>query len=321
MRKILLIDDDPMILEILQRWLHQGLGAVVHVEHEFSNARLAVETEHWDVVIVDVHLADGNGLELVKHIRDYQKNCRVLMISGQVTTQFSLDALNHKVDGFLQKPLKKDHFLAVVGDLYKTRKGLNVLAIGAHPDDVEIGCGGTLLRHDQEGDQVHVLTLSQGGQGGDTAQRNQESRRAALFMNASLMLGDLEDTRISEGPETIQVISRAINKFRPDVIYTHSPNDAHQDHRNVYQATLIAARGVPGLACYQSPSTNIHFRPSRFADISDYLELKQQLVQCFDSQTSKCRYLKPSLIAATAEYWGRFSGYGFIEPFEVIRSV
>ena len=321
MNKILVIDDDPMILEILDRWLEQGLNARVTMEHHFDDARLLLEAENWDVVIIDVHLRDGNGLDLVNHIRVFQNDCRVLMISGRSSTRISLDALNLGVDGFIQKPLAKEHLLNVVGEFLNQQKGLNVLAIGAHPDDVEIGCGGTLLKHDQQGDRVHVLTLSKGEQGGDSEQRNQESQRAALFMNATLMLADLEDTRISEGPETIRAISRAIEQYQPDLIYTHSPNDAHQDHRNVFKATMIAARGVPGLVCYQSPSTNIHFKPSRFADITDVLDLKQQLVQCYDSQTSKCQYLKPSLIAATAEYWGRFSGYGYIEPFEVIRSV
>ncbi|MBL4773773.1 MAG: hypothetical protein JKX98_09320 [Alcanivoracaceae bacterium] len=78
---------------------------------------------------------------------------------------------------------------------------------------------------------------------------------------------------------------------------------------------------VKNLECYQSPSSTIDFKPSRFSDITQQLKQKIELIKCYASQYEKCRYLKQSLISSTAEYWGRFSTYGMVEPFEVIWSV
>ena len=321
MKKILIIDDDKNILEILHRWLSELPDVTVHCANSDEEARIKIENNSWDLVITDVFLEDGNGLDTIQCIRKHQKHSRIILISGNVTTDVSLKALNLHVDAFLQKPLDKGELQERTIALLSEHQCLKVLAIGAHPDDVEIGCGGTLARHAEDGDDIAILTLSRGEKGGAASERAVEAQHAASLLQAELMLGCLEDTKITAGPETIDLIQHAIKRFQPDIIYTHSAHDAHQDHRNVFQATMIAARRIPQLECYQSPSSSIDFRPSRFADIAPFIRHKQQLVQCYDSQLKKCRYLKPSLIEATAEYWGRFCNYGLIEPFEVIRSV
>src|SRR5581483_10058558 len=96
-----------------------------------------------------------------------------------------------------------------------------VLAIGAHPDDVEIGCGGTLLAHVARGDVVAVLTLTGGEHGGSVSERADESRRAAALMGVRLFHAALADTSVEEGRTTISVIEDVIAEFRPDIIYTH----------------------------------------------------------------------------------------------------
>jgi len=131
---------------------------------------------------------------------------------------------------------------------------------------------------------------------------------------------DLRDTYITDGPETIKVIEDAIIKIKPDIIYTHSICDNHQDHRNTYLATMVAARSVQHVYSYLSPSCNINFRPLHFEHIKEYMDDKIKLIGFHRSQTTKVAYLADSLIRSTAEYWGRFSKYGIVEPFEVIRS-
>src|SRR5262249_48999323 len=129
-----------------------------------------------------------------------------------------------------------------------------VLAIGAHPDDVEIGCGGAMVKHRLHGDVLQILTLSRGAAGGDVHQRAIEAQNAATLLGATLQLGNLRDTYISEGTETIKIIEAAIRELQPTHVYTHCVEDTHQDHRAVHTATLVAARGVPNVYCYQSPS-------------------------------------------------------------------
>jgi len=194
-----------------------------------------------------------------------------------------------------------------------------ILAVGAHPDDVEIGCGGTLALHAARGDRVIILTLCAGEQAGHPGQRATESSRAAERIGAELVLEQLDDTRIPEGPATISAIERVVRAVSPDVVYVHTEQDRHQDHRNVHRAAMVATRNVPSVYCYQSPSTTTAFQPTRFVPIDEQLQTKLELLALYDSQSSTKGYLAPRLIEATAVYWGRFAGAGVVEPYEVVR--
>lgn len=199
------------------------------------------------------------------------------------------------------------------------REPVTVLAIGAHPDDVEIGCGGALASHVKRGDRVVVLTLSGGEKAGSVRQRANESKAAANRLGAELVLESLPDTEIAEGPETINAIERVIKRVSPDVVYVHSESDRHQDHRAVHRATMTAARHVASVYCYQSPSSTTGFEPTRFVRIDEHMDTKLELIELYASQATTRSYLAPRLIEATAVYWGRYAGAGSVEPFEVVR--
>lgn len=194
-----------------------------------------------------------------------------------------------------------------------------VLAIGAHPDDVEIGCGGTLASHVRHGDRVVILTLSAGERAGAPAVRSRESVASASRLGAELVLETLDDTRISEGPTTIAAIETVIARLDPSAVYVHTESDRHQDHRNVHRAAMVATRNVPSVFCYQSPSSTTHFSPTRFVPIAEQLSTKLQLLALYGSQSSTKAYLAPAVIEATAVYWSRFARASHVEPFEVVR--
>jgi LmbE family N-acetylglucosaminyl deacetylase len=326
-KKILLIDDDKDILFILERWLRDSGFTNVQSTTSGSEAIEALKQD-WGLIVTDVFLPDLDGIDFAQLVREKELGCRILVMTGSLNTEVTLRALDTRIDGFLPKPINREKFISKVTEQLKhqlkdssQQSKQRVLAIGAHPDDVEIGCGGILIGHRNVGDEIGILTLSNGKCGGDTNTRVEESRQAAEILGATLIMEDLEDTKISEGAETIQVITDAIREFQPDIVYTHSKNDAHQDHRNCHRATVVSARSVPRLQSYQSPSSTIQFMPSRFVDISKAIEEKKELIACYRTQTEKCRYLKESLITSTAEYWGRFAGFGIVEPLEVIRTI
>ncbi|WP_231580858.1 MULTISPECIES: PIG-L deacetylase family protein [unclassified Leucobacter] len=194
-----------------------------------------------------------------------------------------------------------------------------MLAIGAHPDDVEIGAGGILAAHAEAGDRITILTMSRGARGGDADSRQHESLAAAELLGARLFLQDLVDTEIPSSGPTVRLIEEVVREVQPTVVYTHSGHDRHQDHRAVSEATIAATRRVPTVACYQSPSATIDYRPTRFVRIERFLERKLELLRCFDSQTSSRDYLSPEFVTATARYWTRFGGGTAVEPLEVVR--
>jgi LmbE family N-acetylglucosaminyl deacetylase len=194
-----------------------------------------------------------------------------------------------------------------------------VLAVGAHPDDVEIGIGGILLRHVAQGHGVTVLTLTGGEAGGAAADRAEESRKAADLMGARLVHTALADTSVSEGGATIGTILEVVEDIQPTIVYTHTVRDVHQDHRNAHSATLVAARGVQRVFCYQAPSSTVDFKPTRFISIDEFLDRKIEVIRAYTSQVDIRAYLDEELLRATARYWARFAQARYVEPLEVVR--
>jgi two-component system, NtrC family, response regulator HydG len=323
--RILIVDDDPVTGRFLASLLGDEGGFEVACTTDPADALQRASNQNWDLVLTDVEMPGMTGLELLQALRRAAPGLPVVVITGHATLDYAVSALRDHADEFLQKTMPKDLLLQTIGAVVAKSRAARrasrqaVLAIGAHPDDVEIGAAGALLVHRSLGHEVSILTLSRGARGGSQATRAGESELAARALGATLFLDDLKDTKISEGDPTIGAISRVVESVRPTVIYTHSPHDVHQDHRNAHRAAMVAARGVGRVYCFQSPSATVDFRPTRFVTIDDQIEGKLQAIHAFGSQVEIRRYLEPDLIESTARYWSRFGDGRYAEAFEVIR--
>jgi LmbE family N-acetylglucosaminyl deacetylase len=178
---------------------------------------------------------------------------------------------------------------------------MNILAIGAHPDDIELGCGGTLLKASRQGHGVFMYTLTRGAASGDPEQRTKELMRSAKFIGAKrLWIDNFEDTKLSLSSELINHIEFFINKADPDIVLTHSLGDTHHDHRAIAASTIEAGRFIPNILAYEIPVTR-DFKPQVYYDISDVIDDKIELINIFWSQRSKM-FLKSNAIKGIAEY-------------------
>jgi LmbE family N-acetylglucosaminyl deacetylase len=322
--RILMVEDDPdhafFVLEVLQR---RGGFEVVHVTDPTEALRRA--REPWDLVLTDVELPGMTGLELLESVRQVAPDLPVAVLTAHATISNVVTALRSRADEFLQKPLMPDRLIGTVAALVDKGRADRlasrqvVLAIGAHPDDVEIGAGGALAVHADLGHEIAILTLCQGSRGGEAERRAAESQTAARILSAELYLENLDDTGIGEGDPTVGVISRVVDAVAPTTIYTHSIHDVHQDHRNTHSAVMVAAQDVGRVYCYQSPSATVDFRPTRFVSIDRQLDRKLEAIASFDSQVEVRTYLEPDLIQSIARSWSRFAEGRFAEAFEVIR--
>ncbi len=323
--RILLIDDDPALGGYLTRVLRARGGFDVAYELDSAAALRRLATEDWDLLITDIELPGMTGLELLERVRELHPSLPVAVLTGNPTIDYAVSALRSSAAEFLQKPITAEALVAKANELIAAARVARsagremVLAIGAHPDDVEIGAAGTLLAHRAAGDTVAILTLSRGARGGDQLQRARESAEAASVIGARLFLDDLEDTHIAEGSPTIGVIDEVIAATQPTIVYTHSIHDVHQDHRNTHRAVMVAARRVGRVYCYQSPSATVDYRPTHFVAIDDHMGGKLKAIDTFGSQVGVRDYLEPELISSTARYWSRYCGGSHAEPFEVIR--
>lgn len=164
-----------------------------------------------------------------------------------------------------------------------------VLAVGAHPDDLELGCGATMAKLADAGHEVRALVMTSGEQGGSGAVRLAEARTGGRFMGvAALYTRDFPDTRLAECElEMVSAIEDMMRRFNPVIILTHSANDQHQDHRAVHIATLRAGRSHASILCFESPSATAAFSPSVFVDIEDYVEVKTAAVAAHRDQRGK----------------------------------
>jgi LmbE family N-acetylglucosaminyl deacetylase len=322
--RILVVDDDPALGEFLRRVLGAGGYEVAH-ELDSEGALRQVPSGQWDLLITDIELPGMSGLELLERVRELVPGLPVAVLTGHPTVDYTAGPLRQAAAEFLQKPIRRADLLAKANELVeagraaRTASRETVLAIGAHPDDVEIGAGGTLAAHGAAGDVVAILTLSHAAGGQELAERGRAGRAAADILGARLFLRDLEDTHIPEGNPTIAMIEEVIEQVQPTVVYTHSIHDLRQDHRSVHRAALVACRQVSRMYCFQSPSATIDYRPTHFVGVDDYLSRKLKVVGSFGSQAPLRDYMEPELITATARYWARYATGTFAEPFETAR--
>jgi LmbE family N-acetylglucosaminyl deacetylase len=164
---------------------------------------------------------------------------------------------------------------------------MRILAIGAHPDDVEFGCGGTLIKYARQGHDVSLLVMTDGGGGGVGRIRRQEQQAAGDILGVSrLYWGEYPDTAIPLDRESIQRVERVILDVRPDFIFVHSQDDTHQDHRHLSVATITATRYTRNVLFYEGPTTQ-NFSPNVFVDIDGVLQDKTAALQAHKSQVTK----------------------------------
>lgn len=184
---------------------------------------------------------------------------------------------------------------------------MNVLAIGAHPDDLEFGCGGTLYSLMKQGFKIHLLIMTSGEIGGDSKVRRLEQERSARMLKASLRWGGFRDTDIPLTRELIQEIERHIRDLKPQLIFTQYHDDTHQDHRKVSQATSTAARHARSVLMYEGPSTQ-NFNPRVFMNIGPVLKKKMSLLTAHRSQVFQTK-IRDLSIVESAKSTAIFRGY------------
>lgn len=171
---------------------------------------------------------------------------------------------------------------------------MKVLALGAHFDDIEVGCGGTIIKHVNNKDKVYMYVLTDSEYeyyNGTIGRRKEvalkEGREAAAILGVKdLICGGFKTKELAYSVWLIEEINKVIDDLGIDLIYTHWIHDVHQDHSAIGRATLSAARHVPRLLMYRSNwyATTAQFRGSFFVDISPYIETKIKAIKAHKTE-------------------------------------
>jgi len=198
---------------------------------------------------------------------------------------------------------------------------LSVLAISPHPDDLEIGCAGTLIQLAKAGHEVHLAMMTSGEAGGDPDLRRKEQETAAtLYKTKKIHWLGFEDTRVPLTKQSIDALDAVMKLVKPDLVFAPWGDDTHQDHRNTSSQVRSATRYTQNVLFYEVPST-IEFQPDVFVDITKTLAGKVWALKAHRSQVHKVNVAELSILDC-ARSMAHFRGYqGRVEAAEGFKAL
>ena len=224
---------------------------------------------------------------------------------------------------------------------------INVLIVAAHPDDEVLGCGGTAAGLSAHSD-VHIGILGEGitarYPSPESAPQNEldrltaEAKSAAKVLGASdVVFGGLPDNRFDSLPllDIVKTVEGWVDRYKPEIIYTHHPGDLNVDHGLTYRAVLTATRPTEGTSVREIYSFEVAsstewafqsiepvFRPNTFVDITATIDRKIQALQAYKSEVRPFPHPRsPETLRSMARRWGSVSGTEYAEAFELVRSI
>lgn len=218
---------------------------------------------------------------------------------------------------------------------------INILAFGAHPDDVEVLCGGTLAKYQKLGHKISIAIATNGSAGHPTMKpeeivliRRNEALAAAKVIQAELYWLGIDDQYLFDNKETRLIFIDTIRKSKPDVVLSSYPNDYHHDHRLTAELifkTIVAAH-LPGVITEMEPTKSIpvlyfydtlnglNFIPDEYVDITDTINIKKEMLSKHKSQLSAMKEILNADLMASMEinalYRGLQSNVKYAEGFK-----
>lgn len=204
---------------------------------------------------------------------------------------------------------------------------LDILAFGAHPDDVEISCGATLLKYAKEGKSIGIIDLTEGelGTRGSSEKRYEEANKAAEILGLKIRQNlNMGDGVIAQSEENKLKIIECIRKYQPELILANSVHDRHPDHAKgaklVAEASFLSglrkieteSDGLPQQA--YRPKILLHYvqdyylTPDVILDVSETGKEKIELIKCYDSQFYNPSSKEPKTPISGKEFFDYLEG-------------
>jgi len=205
---------------------------------------------------------------------------------------------------------------------------MKILGIGAHYDDLELGCSGTLIKHIKNNDEVTMMVIADSGYKNakgsvvrDHEIAKEEGMKAAKIIGADLKCLDFQTHHVPLDETLTKQINDFIEDYEPDIVYSHWTGDLHRDHENVGKCTLMAARHVPRFLMYRSNfyDTEHQFRANFYSDISDVMDKKIEVIKAHKSELERVRNKWLDFFMKQHENDGQKIGVKYAECFEVVR--
>ena len=205
---------------------------------------------------------------------------------------------------------------------------MNVLAIGAHYDDIELGCGGALTKHVAEGDKVYAYVATVSGfasHDNKVIRSNEVAKKEGMvamdILGVKLICGTFNTLEVEFCDELNLQIVRIVEENKIDLVYTHWVGDIHHDHQAVARAALHSCRPVPRMLMYRSNwyHSNFDFRGNFYVDITKWWGNKEAAVYAHQSEMLRTGSSWIKFFKNEAESAGQRIGMEYAEVFEVVK--
>lgn len=205
---------------------------------------------------------------------------------------------------------------------------MNILAIGAHFDDLELGCGGALAKHCSNGDKVFGFIATSSGyknKEGILVRKNEialeEAQNASNIIGYEMIMGEIPTFYLDFGENVHMKLLELIESNQIDVLYTHWIYDVHHDHRNLALASLHVSRHINRVLMYCSnwyPS-ECEFNKNFYIDISETWEKKEKAIRAYQSEMKRTGEKWIDYIKNEAINNGYKVGTKYAEAFQVVK--
>ena len=205
---------------------------------------------------------------------------------------------------------------------------MNVLAIGAHFDDIELGCGGALAKHIAAGDKAYAYVATTSGfkdinnkviRPDNVALH--EGEKAMQVLGVELICGKFNTLEVEFREELNVQILRIVEEKKIDRVYTHWIGDVHHDHIAVAHASLHSCRHVKQLLTYRSNwyHSNLNFNGNFYIDITDTMNKKILSIEQHESELERTHRKWIQFFTNEAENAGQRIGVKYAEVFELVK--
>jgi LmbE family N-acetylglucosaminyl deacetylase len=224
---------------------------------------------------------------------------------------------------------------------------MKILAVAAHPDDIELQCAGTLALYARAGHEVTLCSFTSGNMGDLhikpeqlAATRKAEAEAAAAIIGAEFLWPAIDDECVFPNEAQRTIMIDLLREADPDIVFTHSPEDYHPDHRYVFQLVFDSyfQKGLPHIPGQSKPACRfgqtrvymmdnlggINFHPTEYVDIGETFETKKQMLACHVSQVKALKELGNidvfDMIATQNKFRGFAAGCQYAEGFRPIEA-
>ena len=321
-KAVLLVDDNPMDARLMKAVVEAAGNFEVTTAVDGDIGETLIASQEWALAIVDVVLPGKDGVDVVTAGRKKHPDLPIIVVSGSTNDPLVDAAFRAGADLRFSKPIDPEDMVRQIQGLLsrkkssvEVRQALTVVAVGACPGDVEMGCGGVLSKHRQEGHKIFIVNLAGGGD--PHSELAAAARLAADLLDAEMENVGEETRHVVDLDAATSTLQKVFETSRPGMLYLPTVFSDRPSSAESHRVALAHSKAIPNVLAYQDPESTVDFHPRFFVDLAPQMEHKLELVALYERLHFK--NVGTELAKATARFWGRFADPDMVEPLEIIR--